>query len=454
MYSLERGMKPARWYDPLLSLLLAAASGLLLALALPPRQISFVGWIAFVPLLLAARLSRPLIAACCGLICSLTTALILSGRLTNAAQYANLLAIFGTLGIVLAVATGLASVGKKLSPAIEPFFVACAGVTAELLSLCLFPVNVAVSQYGNPAMLYLASITGIWGVSFLIWLVPASVIAILRDSRKAWPSAAISAIALIAALGVGFPSSSGGRTLRVAAIQAANSYSAADETKDIRGKADIVVWPEHRLDGFETSVPSQSAKKNRVCIVANIREYAHNGKYYNTAYLFDASGRVIGKQRKRFPFGNENQLFARWKCSQPIECGGMRVGLAICFDSQFTAVTRDLARNGAEVVCIPIHDPEMPNSLINSLHAAFFPFRAAENGLPIVCAECHGLSSIIDGSGRIIARSPAGTGGAVFAPVRLRSTRTIATRWGDWFAYLCVVGIIASFTTTLRSSSR
>ncbi len=432
-------MKPARWYYPLLSLLLAAISGLLLALALPPRQIGFLGWLAFIPLLVAARLSRRIIAACCGLICSLTTALVLSGRLTDAAQYANLLAIFGSLGMVLAFVAASASAAKKMSPAIEPFFIACVGVTAELLSICLFPVNVAISQYRNPAMLHLASITGIWGVSFLIWLVSASVIALFRDSRKASPAAAISVIALVAALGVGFPANSDGRTMRVAAIQAADPLSAADRTRDVRGMADVVVWPEHRLDGTEASAPSQAAKRNRIPVVANIREYAHKGIYYNTAYLFDASGRVIGKQRKRFPFGNENQLFSRGKQSQPIDCGKAKLGMAICFDSQFTAVTRDLARKGADIAMIPIHDPETPNSLINYLHATFIPFRAAENGMPIVCAECYGLSSIIDGSGRIIARSPAGSSGAVFAPVRLRSTRTIATRWGDWFGYLCAL---------------
>jgi apolipoprotein N-acyltransferase len=49
---------------------LSVASGVLLALVLPPRGISLLGWAAFLPLLAASRLAgRPLSAAMGGLVC-------------------------------------------------------------------------------------------------------------------------------------------------------------------------------------------------------------------------------------------------------------------------------------------------------------------------------------------------------------------------------------------------
>lgn len=436
-------MKAIRKCYPIIAVGLAAISGALFACSVPPRHIGFLGWVAFIPLLLAARITRPLIAAGCGLLCSLTAALILSGRIGEASQYGNLVAVFGSLGLVLAFTAGFASLGRKLSPAVEPFFIACAGVTAELLVVGIFPINVALSQYANPAMLRLASYTGIWGVSFLIWLAPASIIAMLRKPRAAWPAFAVAVVALVASATVKLPIEQGGRVLRVAAIQAADPYRALKRTEDVRGLADLVVWAEHRIEpGPEARMPLTAAKSNELAVVADLREPRKGGKPYNTAYLVGPDGKVVGRQRKRFPFGDENRIFSRGRESRPIQCGGASVGMAICYDTQFSTVIRDLARNGAEVVCVPIHDPEMPNSLLNYLHGAVIPFRAAENGVSIICAECYGLSSIIGGSGRIIARAPTGSFGAVYAPVRLRTARTLATRWGDWFALLCATMMV------------
>ena len=389
------------------------------------------------------------------MMCSLSAALILSGHISEAHHYGNLVAVFGSLGLVLAFVAGFASLGKELSPAIEPFFIACAGVTAELLSVGIFPVNAAISQYRDPAMLRLASVTGIWGVSFLLWLVPASILAMIRTPRAAWTAFGVAVVALIAASTVGFPIQQDGKTIRAAAIQAANPYSAAEQTKQVRGRADIVVWPEHRIEpGREARIPSDAARENEIAIIADIREPRPGGKPYNTAFLFGPDGEVIAKQRKRRPFGKENMIFSRGRKSTPISYRGAKIGVAICFDTQFTTVIRDLARSGAEVVFVPIHDPEMPSSLLNYLHGAVIPFRAAENGVPIVCAECRGLSSIIDASGRIIARSPTGSSGAVYAPVGLGMANTLATRWGDWSAYLCVGGMVAGLASLLVSKPR
>jgi apolipoprotein N-acyltransferase len=62
-------------------------------------------------------------------------------------------------------------------------------------------------------------------------------------------------------------------------------------------------------------------------------------------------------------------------------------------------------------------------------------FRAAENGIPIVWADAHGLSTIFDARGQAVAQAPVDRETSVFATVRLRSEKTLFTRAGDYFAY-------------------
>ena len=142
-------------------------------------------------------------------------------------------------------------------PAFEPFFIASAAVTGELLSVMIFPINAAISQYQVPAMLKLASYTGIWGVSFLVWLVPAALIAMVRKPRAAWPAIAIALIALTAAAVVRFPVESGGKMLRAAVIQAPDGHNALRQTRNVQ--ADVVVWPEHHLDEID-KLPATAAE--------------------------------------------------------------------------------------------------------------------------------------------------------------------------------------------------
>ncbi len=420
-------------------LLLAIASGILLAFALPPMGMGILGWVAFLPLLIAARMCRPLIAAGGGLLAALTCALILSGRITEASQFGNLFAVFGALALALAFTAAFGSLSTRLHPAIQPLFVACAGVSAELASTWVFPVNVAISQYQNPAMLKLASYTSIWGVSFLVWFVPAAIVAAFSKPKAAWPMLAIASLAVISGAVVQFPMTQHGRVLRLAAVQAKYACDARTITRGVADKASLVVWPEQKLSP-EDGNPARAARDNRVYVVADVIEPRANAKPYNTACLFSPSGQVIGKQNKRFLFGDENRQCSPGTRSLPIDRGGFCAGMAVCFDTQFPAVVRDLVRAGADVVLVPVHDPEMPSSLLNYFHSAIVPFRAAENGVPIVWADSVGLSAIVDGSGRIAMRGPAREMATVVGRVWLRRSTTLASRLGDWFAYVCAGG--------------
>lgn len=437
-------MKGSPWYYPFLALALSILSGVMLAFALPPRSMSPLGWAAFAPLLVASRMTgRALIAAFYGMWTAITCAWVLAGRWETASQYGNLLAAFGGLALVFAFIAGLSCfAAKRLSPAWWALLVACAGVTGELLSRFIFPVTVAISQYQNATALRIAGYTGIWGVSFALWLAPAAAVAMVIRPKKAWPVFALCAAGLAAAVYAPAPEEPPGAMLAVAAIQSPNPESARQQTSRVASQARVVVWPELLMNSA-SRVAHLAAVRNNVCVVASFTEPSGTGKPYNAAYLISPRGDKLAVFRKQHLFGKEYMSFARGDDSRPARWGGFAAGVPICFDTEFTDITRRLVRRGADVILVPNADPDMPNYLFNYLHAAVIPFRAAENAVPVVWSECGGLSMVVDRTGRIVAQVPSGAVGAAVETVRLRGRQTFFTYAGDYFAYLCAAGLLA-----------
>src|SRR6266849_3878272 len=117
----------------LLKLVLAFAAGMLLAFSLPPFDIEWLGWVALAPL----------------------------------------------LGAVAAMA---AASRRRWHGLRWVLFVAGAGVAAEwLTAFSPLPLNLALCQYRTLHVIQVASLTGIWGVSFLVWWTNAALAdAVLR----------------------------------------------------------------------------------------------------------------------------------------------------------------------------------------------------------------------------------------------------------------------------------
>lgn len=437
------------------ALLLAALSGVLLALALPPRDLAWLGWVAFLPLLIASRLANSsLLAALCGVVAGVVCGVVLSDSLASGPQFGNQIAAFGGLGLVLAFVAGWSSfASRKMSSGVWAVFVACVAVTAELMSPYVFPVNAAITQHRNTTALYAASFAGIWGVSFALWLAPAAVIALFSQPRSVWPALCLVALAtsaLVLQRGATAPT---GETVGLAAVQAQDIRLAAKSTRALAHKADVVVWPE-LLTEPDNSTARDAARHTRVYLVASFVEPRRGARPHNAAHVISPSGRRTGIFRKRRLFGKEYVVYARGNISEPVRCGRVRVGVPICFDTEFTDVTRDLVRRGADVIMVPNSDPQTPNNLFNHLHSAVIPFRAAENGVPIAWSEPTFGSIVVDSLGRVVGRASAMQGSIAFAEVHPRTRRTLFTVAGDYFAYLCVVSALGLALTAAMVRGR
>jgi apolipoprotein N-acyltransferase len=71
--------------------------------------------------------------------------------------------------------------------------------------------------------------------------------------------------------------------------------------------------------------------------------------------------------------------------------------------------------------------------------------RGVESGFTIVRAAKQGLLTISDSRGRILAERPSNARAfsALVATAPVLHVNTLYTRWGDWFAWLNVFGLLA-----------
>ena len=366
-------------------LLLTLASGLLFALSLPPFNAEWLGWGAFVPLLLAAEKRRPLEAFGLGMVAGAFCGVVSAGWYHDTARlfwaYIPFLWLAFLFGLVALAASGAE---KIKNPTARALWVASVGVGAEWLTSWLpLPLNIALCQYRNIALIQIASVTGIWGVSFLLWAVNAALAEAVRR-RQLVPLGVCAALAAIS-LGFGMftlqmPVTSK-QTLRAAAIQdltreetgdmAAMPPLAVDRTqmtRDAAGRgAKLIVWSEESLGGeFEPSSPKDEtrllAQSLQTTLVVGYSDDARP-KPFNCAAVLAPNGEVLAPvHHKVHLYLAEQQTNQSGHAATVVPTEVGPVGLEICFDSCYTGTTRETAAQGAKLIAMPNYDPPTPSA--------------------------------------------------------------------------------------------
>ena len=122
------------------------------------------------------------------------------------------------------------------------------------------------------------------------------------------------------------------------------------------------------------------------------------------------------------------------------EAGGVRFSTPICFEDTFSELCREFIRRGAEVLINMTNDSWSKSVACEMQHMSIALFRAVENRRTLVRATNGGITCVIDPNGRITAMLPPFTEGCLsaVAPVYAQG-RTLYSRWGDWFAVLCLI---------------
>jgi N-carbamoylputrescine amidase len=112
------------------------------------------------------------------------------------------------------------------------------------------------------------------------------------------------------------------------------------------------------LDGPVGSRVAQLAESCGIAVICPVFERTADGRYFNSAVVFDARGNRVGQYRKvhvpSIPLWQERFYFSPGDLGFPVwEIEGLKVGIQICWDHFFPEGFRSLALAGAQVVFVP-----------------------------------------------------------------------------------------------------
>jgi apolipoprotein N-acyltransferase len=350
----------------------------------------------------------------------------------------------------------------------------------------------AYSQTHNLPLIQVASVTGIYGVSFVAaWF--GAVVNWAWEHKFKWKKigrGAITYAAIVTAVllhgGARLALSRAGETVRVAGVisrtffltehpelwapllageplsreataalraetAALNDDLLARTRKEARAGAKVVIWGE---------AGAQLLAEDETALTARGRELARQERIYlgmalatlnpgnakpvtNKFTLINPAGNVAWDYLKSKPVpGPEAAITCRGDGRIPtLETPYGRLGGAICYDMDFPAMIRQAGQAGADVMLVPAHDWRE----LGDLHADLAVFRAVENGFSLFRPDNEGVSLAADWLGRPLATTDyfSTADPVIIAYLPKRGVQTAYARAGDVFAWLAVVTFLA-----------
>jgi len=173
----------------------------------------------------------------------------------------------------------------------------------------------------------------------------------------------------------------------------------------------------------------------------SIPEKDEQGRFYNTATLWDQAGKFLAKHRKvhlfdvNLPGGvtfQESSVLSPGRQITVKEVLGLRLGLAVCYDVRFPELFRLMALAGAELVALPgafnqVSGPAHWEMLLRNRAVENTCYVAGVSGLPLDPSgyQAWGHSMLIDPFAEIIVNLGRAEGFAVaeIRPERLADIR-------------------------------
>ena len=116
--------------------------------------------------------------------------------------------------------------------------------------------------------------------------------------------------------------------------------------------------------GTGPSITAMRAKaaEHRIHLIATLYEEESAGLYYDTAFVIDPEGSIVGKYRKVMPglyLSLERMYFRFGSRFSVFQVGSWKIGIIICYDTFFPEHARCSAVNGAELIVVPFAAPRV-----------------------------------------------------------------------------------------------
>jgi apolipoprotein N-acyltransferase len=356
-----------------------------------------------------------------------------------------------------------------------------------------FPWNLAAhALYRHPVWLQTACVWGVFGVSFLL-MATASLLAGAISSRR--PSLGLAAGVLVLAAGL-VGAARLGRVeeewprFTVALLQpdiheeerrapdgAARTYRRViDQGLEAAvSRPRLIVVPESAFplywgrSALLRAHLEALAGRSGGSLLFNDVEELPDGSYYNVARLAGSRGLIGPPYRKvhLVPFGEYVPLpriffFARQVSSEVgafsaaakpavLADGSLRIGVGVCYEILYPSLSREqVGALGANVLATISNDSWYGRAGAQAQHLAGALLRSVETERYLLRAAITGISAIVDERGRIRGELPADRGGILRGEARSFQTRTPWVRWGFWIPRAADVASIAVLLFGLR----
>jgi apolipoprotein N-acyltransferase len=333
--------------------------------------------------------------------------------------------------------------------------------------------SIAYTQMNFLPLIQIASLTGIWGITFVLFLIPSAVgvlaARINSTEAKVKIASAVATVFLVVLVFGTWRLHAPLRTTGVVRVRMFSTSAPSDvfpgeqsravdlatryaaqmiPPSDLRAEAqmarpDLILIPEKIVrvsaEGSSAvrSVFSAAASKEHTEILAGLDEISE-GQHRNDALLFGQDGHLEANYEKHhfIPFiedgytlGTDYQVLHR--------ASGLW-GIAICKDMDFPRLSLEYGKRGIGLLLVPAWDFHYDDWL----HQRMAILRGVESGFTIARNAKQGRLSVTDNRGRVLAEAlESRTGFAVIdASAPVAHENTIYARLGDWFAWFCVAG--------------
>jgi apolipoprotein N-acyltransferase len=335
--------------------------------------------------------------------------------------------------------------------------------------------NLAYSQMEFLPVLQIASITGIWAVSFCIFLFAATAATVISRlgsaSQRRKLALAISAV-LLATLGFGFwrlhATTAVGPTVTVGllasdlhqniladtppdTLRLLRDYAAHAEGLAGQG-ARVIVIPEKIAVLLDSDLPeadlllhSTAAKTGALIVVGVI--HPTTGAKWNEARLYFPDGTIRTYEKHHMLPVYEGPLTVGTERTEWHEPSGLW-GITICKDMDFPQLSREYGNDGVALLLVPAWD----FGVDGWWHGRMAILRGVESGFSIVRAPKEGILSVSDNRGRVLAErsSDSSPFANLVASVPVQHESTVYDRLGNWFGWLNVAFLVLLVATSVR----
>ena len=337
----------------------------------------------------------------------------------------------------------------------------------------------AYTQYNNLVLLQLVSLTGIWGLSFLIsWL--GTVVNWAWEREFAWHEIKrgalvyVSIMLLVLVYGEArlWFAPTPAQTVRVAGFTMVDwRVEQAEMTqvfkadlnvfrqmmeeryqlyfdatiKEARAGAKMISWPENAMTVTPEDEPAlvtrlgELAKQEGIYLAAPVIEMTDGSPYANKLLIFDPQGEIVLEHYKYG--GAEPSRITGDGILHTVQTPFGVISGIICWDTQYQGVVTQAGRNGTGILLAP----SMTFRDTDPIFAYMPVMRAIENGVSVVHISDGGLSVAVDPYGRMLATMdhyPKGER-VLVAQVPTQGVWTLYPIIGDLFGWLAVVGTVA-----------